>query len=158
MQEAVCAIRATVVCGACSIEWDRLAAVCQSDELRDVARVSAAMISASPGILAVRRIQKLRQVESPVALLRLLASIRVLDATDPRDKLFAIQLLARGGDARTVVNYNPPVAYVYAQYAINSLKSSSLDVLSAVNPSGIRMASKLRNLPSWVPDWSLTWL
>jgi hypothetical protein len=154
VQEAVCATRATVVCGACSIAWDRLAAVCQSEELRDVACVSAAMIRAPPGILAIRRIQKLRQEKSPVALLSLLASIRVLDATDPRDKLFAIQHLARGGDARTVVNYNPPVAYVYSQCAINSLKSSLLDVLSAVNPSGIRMASKLRTLPSWVPDRS----
>ena len=87
VQEAVCAIRATVVCGACSIEWDRLAAVCQSEGLRDVARVSASMIRASSGILAIRRIQKLRQEESPIALLSLLASVRVLDATDPRDKL-----------------------------------------------------------------------
>jgi hypothetical protein len=155
VQEAVSAVRATVMCGACSIEWNHLAAVCQSEELRYVARVSAAMIRASPGILAVRRIQKLRQEENPVALLSLLASTRVLDATDPRDKLFAIQHLASEGDISTVVDYNPPVAYVYLQYAINSLRRSSLDFLSAVNPSGIRMPSKMRNLPSWVPDWSL---
>jgi hypothetical protein len=155
VQEAVCASRATVVCGACFIEWDRLAAVCQSEELRDAARVSAAMIRSSPGILAVRRIQNLRQEESPVALLSLLASVRVLDATDPRDKLFAVQHLGRVGDDCTVVNYNSPVAYVYVQYAINSLKSSELDILSAVNPSGIRMRSKMRSLPSWAPDWSL---
>jgi Heterokaryon incompatibility protein (HET) len=155
VQEAVSATSSTVVCGTCTIEWKHLATVCQSDVLHAAVRVSAAMIRASPDILAAQRIQKLRQLDCQLPLLSLLVSTRILDATDPRDKILAIQHLAREEDARAVVDYHSPVPNIYARFATKSLHSTSLDILSAVNPSGIQIPSKMSSLPSWVPDWSV---
>ena len=155
VQEAVSATCVVVVCGTCSIDWEHLATVCMMDEFLLLSGVSAAMIRASVGILAIRRMQKLRNFDGGLALLSLLVSIRGLDATDPRDKLFAIQHLASEKAARVAINYKSSTASVYTQYAVEYLKSTSLDILSAVNPSGIVPPSNTSYLPSWVPDWSL---
>ena len=155
VQEAVSATCVIVVCGTCSIDWEHLATVCMINEFLMLSKVSAAMIRASPGILAVQRMQKLRNFDRRPTLLSLLVSIRGLDATDPRDKLFAIQHLANEKDARVVVDYKSSTTSVYTQYAVEYLKSTSLDILSAVNPSGIVLPPNTNHLPSWVPDWSL---
>jgi hypothetical protein len=154
IQEAVFADQAIVMCGDLSIKWDHLALVCHSGVLREAARVSAAMVRASPGILAIRRMEALRQTNNPVPFLNLLASARMLDATDPRDKLFAVKHLAQD-DAYVSINYTIPVTAVYTQFAIACLANSLVDILAMVNPSGIKTPSKMRDLPSWVPDWSL---
>jgi hypothetical protein len=79
------------------------------------------------------------------------------EATDPRDKVFAVLgLLQQGADGAhspPTADYSKPVDQVYreaAAYIINS--KGSLDILLAASA----LDGEKSSLPSWVPDWRRT--
>ncbi|OCL13103.1 hypothetical protein AOQ84DRAFT_385641 [Glonium stellatum] len=70
-----------------------------------------------------------------------------LQATDPRDKLFALHSLRL---SRVAPDYSKDVRQVYIESAAASVQTyGSPDILEY---AGIDLAENL-NLPSWVPDW-----
>lgn len=78
---------------------------------------------------------------------------RIAEATDPRDKVYGMHALLRLLDFEPPTpDYNKSVAEIYTEMVITIIKQRGrLEILNQV-PSGSRM----RNLPSWIPDWSDT--
>jgi hypothetical protein len=103
-----------------------------------------------PHVLTVGN-HKSRTYTARKDLLPLLCKGRVCAATDPRDKVFALLPLLE--DARTEnlsADYAKETVEVFAEVATWLLSVVGLSFLPCV-----RGGSKLTNLPSWVPDWSL---
>ncbi|KAI8655423.1 HET domain-containing protein [Fusarium keratoplasticum] len=89
----------------------------------------------------------------PLHLLSVLSHFRDLEATDPRDKIFAFLNLAED-DLGLVPNYSAEVRDVFIQAAramINKRMGSILAVLSHLQDSS---DTRIQGLPSWVPDFS----
>ena len=86
----------------------------------------------------------------------LLHQTRRFEATDPRDKIIGVLGLAHdvGPEKRfkIVPNYTKPVAEFYRDVTAEMLRSS-LDILSEMEDPLFR---QVPNLPSWVPDYSVT--
>ncbi|KAF5012184.1 hypothetical protein FDECE_1739 [Fusarium decemcellulare] len=86
-------------------------------------------------------------------LLSVLSHFRDLEATDPRDKIFAFLILAEDS-LGLVPDYSVEVRDVFIQAAkamINKRMGSPLAVLSHLQDSS---DTRIQGLPSWVPDFS----
>ncbi|RSM00426.1 hypothetical protein CEP52_009113 [Fusarium oligoseptatum] len=86
-------------------------------------------------------------------LLYVLSYFRDLEATDPRDKIFAFLNLAED-DLGLVPDYSAEVRDVFIQAVkamINKRMGSKLAVLSHLQDSS---DTRIQDLPSWVPDFS----
>lgn len=95
--------------------------------------------------------------DSATNLLHLLMYCRHRDATDPRDKVYAVLGLLRltHSDAMSSLNipigYDLEVAYVYRRVSEEIIrKMGNLDIL------GVVPVSDRPKLPSWATDWSNT--
>jgi hypothetical protein len=92
-----------------------------------------------------------------IGLFHLLRHMHKFEASDPRDKAFSLLDLAYdavGADGEELVriDYRKSVEEIYGDVACNLIKTtSSLGIISSV---GALEAKKLKNLPSWVPDWT----
>ncbi|RSL55851.1 hypothetical protein CEP53_006965 [Fusarium sp. AF-6] len=86
-------------------------------------------------------------------LLYVLSYFRDLEATDPRDKIFAFLNLAED-DLGLVPDYSAEVRDVFIQAAramVNKRMGSKLAVLSHLQDSS---DTRIQGLPSWIPDFS----
>lgn len=108
------------------------------------------------GILSpLKRLIEIRQMqEKHRTLLSLLISHRCAEASDPRDKLYALFSLAtdlpRFPGLRP--DYNIDTESLYILFATEMIKGSdNLDILSVPRVINHRQCSG--KLPSWVPDW-----
>ncbi|KIW00453.1 uncharacterized protein PV09_07978 [Verruconis gallopava] len=82
----------------------------------------------------------------------LISVLRGFDATNPRDKLYALIPTSVDGDELIDVNYELPVDEVYTNAALSIIqKHHSLDILGHCTMSE---TGSLENLPSWVPNWT----
>ncbi|UPL02057.1 hypothetical protein LCI18_012991 [Fusarium solani-melongenae] len=100
-----------------------------------------------------RKVDGFRFERRPLHLLSVLSHFRDLEATDPRDKIFAFLNLAED-DLGLVPNYSAEVRDVFIQAAramTNKRKGSMLAVLSHLQDSS---DARIQGLPSWVPDFS----
>ncbi|KAK4444539.1 heterokaryon incompatibility protein-domain-containing protein [Podospora aff. communis PSN243] len=89
----------------------------------------------------------------PVRLscLGLLCTFRSSDATDPRDKVYALLSLIAEDDFKFRPMYGDPVATVYTDFVKTYVgMTGELDILAFSLPQ----PSNPHKLPSWVPDWS----
>ncbi|KAG4433505.1 hypothetical protein IFR05_011014 [Cadophora sp. M221] len=87
----------------------------------------------------------------PLRLLSVLSEFRNLDATDPRDKIFAFLNLATD-DLGIVPNYHANVQDVFRNATADMILSTrSLSALSQIQDVS---ETKIRDLPGWVPDFS----
>jgi hypothetical protein len=88
-------------------------------------------------------------------LFYLLACHRCAEASDPRDKVFALLGLSRKSvnqEAIMVPDYNLDTLVVFENLTKRDLELAlTLDILSVPKPSE---SSLYKSLPSWVPDWS----
>ncbi|KAG4436713.1 hypothetical protein IFR05_007796 [Cadophora sp. M221] len=87
---------------------------------------------------------------APSPFLRLLSVHGHSQASDPRDKVFALKGLATDADS-IEIDYTKPIDQIYRDTAFRLINiSQTLDVLSvaAVHTSDIDL-----HLPTWVPDW-----
>ncbi|KAI9155707.1 Heterokaryon incompatibility protein [Paramyrothecium foliicola] len=94
------------------------------------------------------------------SLLQVVQSIRHLDVTDPRDKIWGIlglyekklRLGKPPPEFPIVVDHRDTVAQVYLDFAWHALlESRNLDLLSLVTPQ-----RHVEGMPTWTPDWSVS--
>lgn len=89
-------------------------------------------------------------------LLELLFLTRGFQATDPRDKLFALIGLAGdvlSSDWEITPNYDLSVVEVYHRFALWHLtRKRQFEVFSFGRNQNVPLSSQLEALPSWVPD------
>ncbi|KAL7919896.1 heterokaryon incompatibility domain-containing protein [Trichoderma austrokoningii] len=90
------------------------------------------------------------------SLLELLFLTRGFQATDPRDKLFALIGLAGdvlSSDWEVTPNYDLSVAEVYRRFALWHLtRKRQFEVFSFGCNQDLPLSPQLESLPSWVPD------
>ncbi|KAI0383435.1 HET-domain-containing protein [Hypomontagnella monticulosa] len=154
VQELALATEATVYCGNSSISWpDFMAAITAQDRLN--LWLSDHERNAYVFILERARQEWCTGIRR--SLLSVLFRYRILDATDPRDKIFALTALTKPEFSRTHAlqpNYNIGTTELYTAIAKEILSHSSHLNLFSV-PRRLSGAGP-RNLPSWVPDWTST--
>ncbi|KAI2626064.1 HET-domain-containing protein [Hypomontagnella submonticulosa] len=154
VQELALATQATLFCGNSSISWpDLMDAITARDRLN-------LWLSDHERNAYVFILERARQewcAGIPRNLLSILFRYRILDATDPRDKIFGLSALTKSELSETQAlqpNYNIDTTELYTAVAKEILRhSSDLNLLSV--PRRLFGAGP-RNLPSWVPDWSNT--
>ncbi|KAJ4301978.1 hypothetical protein N0V88_002109 [Collariella sp. IMI 366227] len=177
VQEVTVSLHTIVKCGSVEVSFDNLAQAAITFDYLDL-HVGVGLrrpLDLFWDIWDTRRKHWDRWANS---MFQILLRHRWCQATDPRDKVYALcgiatdamaeqqrygELLAPGwyqimqpSPLAVVVDrpdYNVPTVGVYTQLASKLLMSDlGLDLFSAIHPSVPRLAG----LPSWVPDWSTT--
>lgn len=96
------------------------------------------------------------------SLLELLLMVRDMDATDPRDRVFAIQGLKREPaklPKQLQPDYSISTVQLYRRVAIYLLELDPVSLLSMAGlgqTEGLNTSSDL-DLPSWVPNWTMSY-
>lgn len=159
IQEVVMSSQIRIQCGTRSLSWDDFSKAFKFMNKRLVIVVHnnlntyMAWLARAFGIIDARD----RRLEgSKRDLLGILLGFRHYQATDPRDKVFALCGLATDTELNALVfqpDYRLDMSQAYTNLALFVINSErNLDILS-VPPK----FAKQRNtaLPSWVPDWSI---
>ena len=94
----------------------------------------------------------IRRKQHELKLLAVLPYIHDIDATDPRDKIYALlPALLDGQHEDLQPDYRLSTAHVYSNLALHLIKrDGNLEVLQFCH-----LARKVADLPSWVPDWTV---
>ena len=161
-QEVVVAQRGIVLCGSLEMDMDifinLLDGVCDLD-FREVGEPTSIMHSSNgyKPMFAIREARfESRNGLSSTKKSRWLSTIWQamgnLDATNPRDKVYAFLAFVDSTDEHRISpSYGKSIASVYTDAAVQSIYSvGSLDVLELA----IKTAKVPEDLPSWVPDFS----
>jgi hypothetical protein len=153
--------KAMVYCGKAGRRWSHLTNAIGS--LAQKGLIGSIQEEDGPTKVVLRQLELFENVESQkMDLMPLATMARAAQATDPRDKIYALFNLAKDADGLCVttkkrripfrVDYTQPVRDIYIAAAKAMIISSGLQgVLSqiwSVRPS-------IYGLPSWVPDWSI---
>lgn len=163
VQEVWLSTDAILQCGGTTLKWKTVQKAMDYSEAWDDMGYH---VQNTPRIKSWSTLKRRYGLAIHIAKQRLLGSSHLSDllwntwdreATDPRDKVFAVLgLLQPGADGvhpPPTADYSKPVDQVYreaAAYIINS--KASLDILLAA--SGLD--GEESNLPSWVPNWRRT--
>jgi hypothetical protein len=100
----------------------------------------------------IRRAYQDTGISQYLLLADLLPSLRDFEATNPRDKLYALIPTSIDGNDLLDVDYSLSVKDVYLNSACNIMRrSNSIDLLGHCSPPSKSFGF---DLPSWVPDWT----
>ncbi len=169
------AYRATVICGTHTIDWDILHTACNTIHALNIhtgtrgTPLDASFIIGHISSMGHRReaILRLRgrqetDFQGPAISYpnfeRLLCEFRSLEATDPRDKVYALLAVALIDESLPKPNYSLTVRQLFTSIARNLLgadESPKLRCLSYVQKTNVQKTSESFELPSWVPDWTM---
>ncbi|KAI1647730.1 HET-domain-containing protein [Daldinia loculata] len=154
VQELALATDAMVFCGNSHISWtDLLAAITAQDHLN----LWLSDHERNAYVFILERAREEWRAGIRRSLLSVLFRYRILDATDPRDKVFGLNALIKSelsGTRALQPNYNVSTTELYTAVAKEILEySPNLNLLSV--PRRFSGAGPC-NLPSWVPDWTNT--
>ncbi|KAF0645946.1 hypothetical protein FPSE5266_08102 [Fusarium pseudograminearum] len=95
-------------------------------------------------------ILKIRRAAGPFPLIYLLRTLRNFQATDPRDKVFALLSFATDAPALGIKpDYQKSYEEVYLETTMSLIGGCFLDILSLC-----RVHNNIPELPSWVPDFT----
>ncbi|KAK0634577.1 heterokaryon incompatibility protein-domain-containing protein [Bombardia bombarda] len=157
-QEILLAERAIIVMGRHQADWDFLCSAIRHGAALEIweSMLQGVQAKCATSVLdAVQSIKTPPSIDNPADLMLFyLLHTQERDATDPRDKIFAVLgLINRNPEAFGIqVDYRSPVGDVYRRAMRGLIETSgNLDVL------GVCFPFKTRNvvgLPSWVADWS----
>jgi hypothetical protein len=157
IQEAVMARQATVACGSLTVGWDLIVQVARAVRKNGV--MGAYEIEGhAPGLYSAvvignLRLARERQPIESWKLLNLLRLTRNYQATDLRDKIFAlIGIITDIDEVGLGVDYSKSIEKVYGALAIHSLVVQK--TLVGLSNAGVCSSPGIPKLPSWVPDWS----
>lgn len=102
----------------------------------------------------VAMIGQLGQEDWKLRFLPLVVNLRSLQSTDPRDRIFGLQSLAKDAHVYSKADYNKSVEEVFTDFGRGTVKSQEdgfrlgeLLAEAALHKQGL-------DLPSWVPDWT----
>lgn len=155
LQEAFRAKEAAVICGKRFVPWKYFRPFqiwVDSRQAHETEPWHVELPSIIPYALAVGNHQS-RTYDARKDLLNVLCKGRECDATDPRDKFFALlPMFQQEEDLKA--DYSKSQEQVYIELAGWLLSNFGLSFLSCVHEHW-EIKSTLRNFPSWVPDWSL---
>ncbi|KAJ0155939.1 Uncharacterized protein HZ326_1884 [Fusarium oxysporum f. sp. albedinis] len=182
IQEAVLGSDIRVICGPFVVEWDRIMQatlvfeLCYRlmDELLEATIFSTAYHYLYPFQSGASRVNVIKSLKLSIrkkkdprllqisslneSLSTLLDITRNYDATDPRDKVYAILGLLEelGYNSPLRVSYHISVEDLYTQVAmIIQQNSETLKVMSHVEVNPSTRQGTLSTLPSWVPNWTV---
>ncbi|KAH8760794.1 heterokaryon incompatibility protein-domain-containing protein [Hyaloscypha finlandica] len=154
IQEVAVATEVTVLCGSYEIPWDDVAAV-------------LAMWKKNPDIVPIDKRAYLKAMHlaefrdrflvkrEPISLLDAMRWSYQTEATDPRDKIFALLGLCHDGATYVPVpNYKQPLEEIIADMSKTMMSfDRSLDLM-CLKGTALEDQSKL---PSWTPNWVNLW-
>jgi hypothetical protein len=154
IQEVAVATKVKVLCGSYEIPWDDVAAV-------------LAMWRKKPDIVPIDKRTYLKAVHlaefrdrfqvkrEPISLLDAMRWSYQTEATDPRDKIFALLGLCHDGATYVPVpNYKQPLEEIIADISKTMMSfDRSLDLM-CLKGTALEEQSKL---PSWTPNWVNLW-
>jgi len=145
LQEAGLARRAVVLCGEQSLDWSLFSASRLMNEGLSLYSESGVV----PGALLLQT----ATYSEKRRLIDLLHAGRNSFSQDPRDKVYALlSLQTEGSKLEIDPDYSKPVQWLFTHVAAELIKTSrSVDILSHV-----RGSAHVPDLPSWVPDWTVT--
>ena len=155
IQELVCARKATIMCGNQSMEWERFLDFARTirEEGSYISSLSVALMVTLDNLNQIGYQKEQRCLGKQSSLLDLLFTFRECQASDLRDKIFALVGLADGQTiAACTPDYSKDVSEIYRNLASHLIITErNPDILTfCVAPTEGQSLS----LPSWVPDWS----
>jgi hypothetical protein len=149
--------RATVACGPFSVSWDLICDVAES--VLKSGKIGLYLVEPhAPGVNSARIIRTLKSAHQTRqkphwTLIELLMSTRKYEATDSRDKVFALQgVVTDTNSFCNTASYGSTIEEVYLAVAVHNLQDRK-DLVCLSN-AGLSTHPRNLNLPSWVPDWS----
>jgi hypothetical protein len=148
--------RATVACEPFSASWDLICDVAES--VLKSGKIGLFLVDPhAPGVNSAHTIRALKfsqqRQNRQWTLIQLLRSTRKYKATDPRDKVFALQgVMTDTNSFCNTVTYGSTMEQVYLAFSVYNLQDRK-DLVWLSN-AGLSTYSRNGNLPSWVPDWS----
>ncbi|KAJ3469894.1 hypothetical protein MRS44_003959 [Fusarium solani] len=156
-QEISLAPSAAVMCGPYETTWDDLVRAVAFLYKANILRFFAGEHGYVDGCWALEAARQSIKMDEPRPLLQNLLLFRGSDCTDPRDKVFALCGISNDigpGQLNINIDYSLPTKKVYTDFAIAHMRAyNSLEVLSAARG---RAGSKIEDLSTWVPDWTVT--
>ncbi|KAK3941792.1 heterokaryon incompatibility protein 6, OR allele [Diplogelasinospora grovesii] len=159
-QELLLAKNAIIVNGRFQVDWDFFCAAAYHGaalEIWNALYFGNTVESEIEGFYAIQAMKNLPKLETLAdELLAFLIHARQRNATDPRDKIFAVLGLVSGSPQNIGIkpDYRSSVGEVYCEATRRLIASSgNIDVLGVCFPF---KAQKISDLPSWVADWSST--
>ncbi|KFA78820.1 hypothetical protein S40288_05485 [Stachybotrys chartarum IBT 40288] len=148
VQEVAAGKDVTVLYNGRSYKWDKMA---MANRVTANEQVDLDTYNGKMNMTNLSELQTMGKANAP-KLLSLLITFRNLDATDPRDKIYAFRGLAADGDSSPLPNYSQAVEEVFLDYATFFVKQGFGAQL--LSEAGLSRSNK--SLPSWVPDWSFS--
>jgi hypothetical protein len=155
-QEAAVNRETSVICGEKEVKWNQLFSLVWSYQKPSQEGFAKDALSnnAQASVLLLLNIQSYRYDDIPALLVDILRDCTYCGTTDPRDRIYAVQSLARDPDLDKLMlepNYNDSVSTVYTKMAVRFLEAQGPFILSWAG----RNNQRIRELPSWVPDWTV---
>lgn len=155
IQELAVSDNATIICGFDELSWIDFGATFAYLAACGLMMTFAPVALSNFGILDHARGLVKHSAEQEA--LHVLMRHRQTLASDPRDKIFAFAGLVTAkltGVSIVRSDYDIPVADLYTRFAVETLRSrGSLKILSVPH---VQESSSIGDLPSWVPDWSVS--
>ena len=155
IQEAVVSRKACFVCGGKIASWEQMFSLAWSmfnDHRNDSLHNLGVQRGVSP-VSTILFIQSLRYDKIRVSLEQVLEISIGSKATDPRDRIYAVQNLANEPGIESLLlkpDYNRTVSQVYTDIAVRFYEVQNGHILKL---SG-RARQNIIGLPSWVIDWT----
>lgn len=155
IQEVVKAKEVSVAFGPMSESWELIVKVSRACQKTGYMG-SYTIKDDAPGSQSAIIIDLLKLPKQEITLMELLRLTRHYNASDKRDKVFALMGIATDGDDTGVtIDYTLTVEEIFQSLAVHSLvEKKSLACLSSAGLSSVYPNSEMLTLPSWVPDWT----
>jgi hypothetical protein len=155
-QEAAVNAHTKLQCGSKVVTWDQLFRLVwdyQKPSGEGFAKDQFSIDALRSSVL-ITLIQSYRYPDISTLLLDILRDCTYAGATDPRDRIFGIQNLARDPDLDKLLlepDYNDDVVVVYTKLAKRYLTTQGPFILGWAG----RNNQYFPELPSWAPDWTI---
>lgn len=154
----------SVLCGEHTLKWKDIHSVFKSlnksdevlnkymrNEVSEAGKEFNLRIYETLGVVEVIEVMKreLNSDDDGINFVRIMSLTRLVDVTDPRDKVYGLLALMDPVLAREIKpDYSASIERVYTDFAKTSINvTESLEICRHVGVPG-QLA-----LPSWVPDW-----